>query len=241
MEYENMRNRATEVAANIAKNRLHITIQGNLSKEDLNKLYTEIRFCVADLSSGFHVITDLSNCSIAALSGIPTFRKITNYLLMNKVGRVVRVIDSKRVILKQLINFTAKINGYKADLYHSLAEAEVALSDEERRDSLRFVLAEQSVDFRIGEKKSTGSVKDLSLTGCAIATTDELPAVSDQIFISMGFKKHEEIMEVLECKAEVVWAKDKSFGIKFTIADDKQKEQLWERLMYESNCGLPSP
>lgn len=234
-----MLNKIPKVVANIAKNRLQITIYGNLSRENLDKLYTEIRFCVADLKPGFGVITDLSNCTIAALSGISTFRKITNYLIMNKVGRVVRVIDEKKVVLRQLINFTAKINGYKADHFYSLAEAEAALTNEQKRDTLRFVLLEQPVNFRIGDLEGTGLIHDLSTSGCAITTTDELPAVLDKIFISIEFKKHEQIMGALECEAAVIWVKSKSFGIKFEITDDKSKEQLWERLIYESKCELP--
>jgi len=221
-----MLNKTPKVVANIAQNRLHITIDGNLSRENLDKLYTEIRFCVADLNPGFGVITDLSNCTIAALSGIPTFRKITNYFIINKVGRVVRVIDKKKVVLRQLINFTAKINGYKADHFYSLEEAEAALSNAQRRDALRFVLLEQSVNFRIGNLEGTGLVHDLSTSGCAITTTEELPAVLDKIFISIEFKKHEKIMGALESKAEVIWVESKSFGIKFEIMDNEPKEQL---------------
>ena len=234
-----MLNKTPKVVANIAQNRLQITIYGNLSRENLDKLYTEVRFCVADLKPGFGIITDLSNCTIAALSGISTFRKITNYLIINKVGRVVRVIDEKKVVLRQLINFTAKINGYKADHFYSLAEAEAALTNEQKRDALRFVLLEQPVNFRVGVMEGTGLVHDLSISGCAITTTDELPAVLDKIFISIEFKKHEKIMDALECEAVVIWVKSKSFGIKFEITDDKSKEQLWERLIYESKCELP--
>ena len=39
-----------KATANIAKNRLYITIAGKLTKENLDKLYTDIRFCVADLA-----------------------------------------------------------------------------------------------------------------------------------------------------------------------------------------------
>lgn len=234
-----MLNKAPKVVANIAQNRLHITIAGNLSRGNLDKLYTEIRFCVADLRPGFGVITDLSDCTIAALSGIPTFRKITNYLITNKVGGVVRVIDEKKVVLRQLINFTAKMQGYKADHYYSLAEAEAALSRAQRRDGLRFELHKQSVKFSIGNLEGNGSVHDLSISGCAIKTTDELPAVLNKIFISIEFNKHETIMGFFEFKAEVIWVERESFGVKFENMDNEQKEQLGERLIYESKCELP--
>lgn len=234
-----MLNKAPKAVANIAQNRLVITIYGSLSKENLDKLYTEVRFCVADLNPGFGVITDLSSCTIAALNGIPTFRKIMNYLIINKVGRVARVIDEKNLVLMQLINFTGKNNGYKADFFHSLVEAEAALSNEQKRDALRFVLLEQTVNFRIGDLEGTGLVHDLSTSGCAITSTGEVPALLDQIFISIDFTNLENKMNVLECKAEVIWSKSKSFGVKFDVIDDKSKEQLWERLIYESKCELP--
>jgi len=233
-----MPNNTATAVANIAQNRLHITIYGNLSKKSLDKLYTEVRFCVADLNPGFCVITDLSDCSIAALSGIPTFRKITNYLITNKVGRVVRVIDEKKVVLRQLLNFTAKIQGYKADHFHNLAEAETSLSAE-RRDGLRFVLHEQFVKFRIDNQEGTGLIYDLSTSGCAITITDELPTLGDKIFISIEFIKHEEILGLLECKAAVIWVKSNSFGLKFESMSDKLKDQLWGRLIYESKSELP--
>ncbi len=234
-----MLKKAIEVVANRAQNRLHITIYGNLNRENRNKLLTEISSGVADLSPGFAVIADLSHCSRAWLGGLPTFRKITNQLVMNKAGRVVRVIDAKKIIQRKILSFTAKMNGREADLFYSLAEAKAALSTEQRRDGLRFVLLEQSVIFRAGGREGTGLIHDLSTSGCAITTADELPAVADEIFISVGFKKHEEIMGNLECNAEVIWVKSESFGIKFTIENDLLKEQLWERLDYESKCELP--
>lgn len=225
--------------ANIAKNRLVITITGKLSKANLDKLYTEIRFCVADLKPGFGVITDLSDCTIAALSGVPTFRKITNFLITNKVGRVVRVIDEKKVVLKQLINMTARMSGYKADHFHSLSEAENALSQSDRRDSLRFVLHQHSVKFSMNSSDGNGLVQDISTSGCAIKTKGDVPAIHDQIIISITFNSHGELITTLECKAEVIWVDGVVFAMRFADMDNERKEQLWERLVHESKCELP--
>ena len=233
-----MPSKAPEVFANIGKNRLYITIAGELSRKNLDKLYTEIRFCVADLSPGFIVITDLSDCTIAALSGIPTFRKISNYLVTNEVGRVVRVVSEKKLILKQLVNFTTRMSGYKADLYHSLAEAETALSNAERRDGLRFILHQHPVQFSIGSQEGNGFLYDISTSGCAIQTTENIPAVSDKTSISMEFNIHEKMMEILEIKADVIWVERVTFGARFKNMSNEQKELLWERLVYESKSEL---
>jgi hypothetical protein len=113
--------------ADLKKNRLHITIAGRLNKKDLDGLYTDIRFCVADLQPGFDVITDLSECTLAALSGFSTFNKITDHLLASKVGKVVRVIDERRTIFKQILNSASRIKGYSPIYVKSLEEAEEEL------------------------------------------------------------------------------------------------------------------
>ncbi len=225
--------------ANIAKNRLHITIAGKLSKENLDKLYTEIRFCVNDLAPGFIVITDLSQCTIGFLSAIPTFRRITNYLIENKVGRVVRVVDEDKVILKQLINFTSNISGYKADHFQSLEEVETVLSNSEKRGSLRFVLYQHSIKFNKDGLEGDGFVYDISSSGCAIQTHSQIPAVNDNISISIKFKEHENLIDFLEVKAEVIWVEGELFGTRFENINEEAKEKLWERLVYETKCDLP--
>lgn len=115
------------VAADLKKNRLYITIAGRLNKKDLDGLYTDIRFGVADLKPGFDVITDLSECTLAALSGFTTFNKITNHLLASDVGKVIRIIDERRIIFKQILNSAARIKGYTPIYVKSLEEAEKEL------------------------------------------------------------------------------------------------------------------
>lgn len=112
------------VKADLKKNRLYITIAGKLNKKDLDGLYTDIRFGVADLQPGFDVITDLTECTLAALSGFATFNKITDHLLANNVGKVVRIIDERRIIFKQILNSASRIKGYTAVYVKSLEEAE---------------------------------------------------------------------------------------------------------------------
>lgn len=42
----------------LKKNRLYLKMAGEMSKRELEKLYTEVRFCVADLQPSFNVIAD---------------------------------------------------------------------------------------------------------------------------------------------------------------------------------------
>jgi hypothetical protein len=108
-----------KVKADISKNRLYFTIAGQAVKEEMDKLYTDVRFCVADLKPGFDVISDLSECNIGYLSGVPTFRKIMNFLITKEVGDVVRIINGKSLIFKQVLNLSSRICGYKPLCIHS--------------------------------------------------------------------------------------------------------------------------
>ena len=115
--------------ADLKNNRLYITIAGRLNKKELDGLYTDIRFCVADLQPGFAVINDLSQCTLAALSGLPTFKKITDHLIANEVGKIVRIVDERRIVFKQILNVSATMKGYTPIYVQSHEEAEEVLNN----------------------------------------------------------------------------------------------------------------
>lgn len=76
-----------QVKPDINKNRLYLTISGKVTKKELDKLYTDLRFCVAELQPGFDALSDFSECKLGNLNGLPTFRKISIYLVENVYGR----------------------------------------------------------------------------------------------------------------------------------------------------------
>ena len=120
------------VLADLAKNRLYIILKGTITNSDIEKIYTDIRFGVADLKPGFNVITDMTEAKIAQLSGVSTFKKISDFLLENKVGTVIRIIDNPGIIAKQLIRLTEKIQGYRPLYLKSRAEADRLLDEAEQ-------------------------------------------------------------------------------------------------------------
>lgn len=119
-----------KVNCNIKLNRLYITISGSITKSELNKLYTEIRFCVADLRPGFVVINDFSQGSFGNLDGVPTFRKIMKFLKENKVGRVIRVTGNKKILFYQIMRLCQSLQEYKTDYVNNMVEAEELLAQE---------------------------------------------------------------------------------------------------------------
>jgi hypothetical protein len=224
--------------ANIAQNRLYITVGGALSKTNLDKLYTDIRFCVADLAPGFDVVNDLSGCSLAALSGLPTFKKILNHLITNKVGTVVRVVDEKKIIFKQILNVASRMQGYSITYVNTLEDAEEELINSQQRDGLRFYLHNQRLEYRTDGKKGVGQIIDISTSGCAVNFATLLPVVDEVISLSAAFNKQTNLLEVFDITARVVWIKNDNFAVKFENMEIDYKNQLWERLVHESKCEV---
>lgn len=223
--------------ANIKKNRLHITLKGSPSGKDAQKLYTEVRFGVADLSPGFDVINDMTECSVGAVSGLPTLRKIMHFLVSNKVGRVVRVIDKRKVIFRQLLNFIGTSQGYEDIQVGSLEEAEEILSKEDCRHTMRIRLYNQPIQYISGKERGNGQIKDLSLTGCKIVSASILPTKGEILEVTIPFKQCEGLLELFDCKAEIIWVKGQGFGANFIEVRSHLKDQLWERLVHESTLN----
>lgn len=220
--------------AHISNNRLYISIGGKLTRESLDKLYTDIRFGVADLKPGFNVITDLTECTLASLNGVPTFKKIANFLIENRVGLVVRVMNSENLVFKQLLNLTARMQGYKAISVSSIEEAEKILLEAEKRESLRFQLHQQRIKYLINDEEGEGYILDISTGGCAIDSATLKPSVEDDIFISIPFDTTENLLNSFNTTARVVKEKNGFFSVQFKEYDINTKEQLWQRLVYES-------
>jgi len=220
--------------ANIQKNRLYITVKGTLNANDMSKLYTDIRFGVADLKPGFDVVNDMSECSVGSLSGIPILKKIMHYLITNKAGRVVRIIDESKVIFQQLLNLMGKLQGYTAIQASSMEEAERVLSEFGVRDGMRVNLHNQTIKYLIGDKEGHGQIVDFSMSGCAFRGANITPLLGEILTFSIPFEKHEDLLRVFEGEARIVRAEDDDFAIKFEGLTTDSKERLWKRLVHET-------
>ena len=224
--------------ADVAQNRLHIKVAKKLTKKDLESLYTDIRFCVADLSPGFSVITDLSECTVAALSGLPSFRRISNFIIEKQVGVVVRVMNPKSILFQQFVNLTSRMQGYSTINVFSHEEAEIELAKALERSALRFHLHKQPVEFHTVDIQGAGFIIDISTSGCAIGLESPLPKVNEEIKLKISFNDHDNLIEEFETAAEVVKVGESSFAIRYAPLNKEVKEQLWQRLVHESKGEL---
>ncbi len=227
-----------QVVTDIKKNRLHFTAAGKVSKKGLEKLYTDVRFCVADLKPGFDVISDLSECTLADLSAIPTFRKIMNYLITNKVGEVVRVMHKNQFIFRQMINLATRLQGYKPIIVATVEEAEEKLNTSIKRKGMRFSLHQQEIEYMRGDEKGTATILNISTSGCAVVATTLQPSVGEELLIEIGFTEQDCSPELFKSKARIIREDNNTFAAEFMDLENDQQKQLWECLVNASRCEI---
>jgi len=222
-----------KATANIKKNRLHLTISGNVDQKFLDKLYTETRFCVADLKKGFEVIEDVSHCNLLYINSFPIYKKIIDFLIAHHVGEIVRVIKNDNVSFKQIVNFSEKIHCYRTIYAENKDDAEKKLEHLAKRDGIRFQLNNLLLQYTAHNKAGSGSIVDISVSGCAVESPT-LPLVAgDEIGITIDFDQHAPLPSRFELKARVVRRDDHRFAARFLDLDEEHKDQLYNRLAHE--------
>lgn len=220
---------------------MYFTAAGKITQKGLETLYTDVRFCVADLKPGFDVISDLSECKLAALNAIPTFRKIMNYLIINGVGEVVRVIHKNQFLFRQMINLASRTQGFKPISATTLEEAEEKLDNAIKRNGLRFQLHQQSIEYTRGAEKGKALIFDISTSGCALVDATLQASVGDEVLIEIDFMKEDGSPEIFKSNARVIREENSTFAAEFTDLENDLKKQLWECLVSASRCEINTP
>ena len=229
-----------KAVADRARNRLYLTISGNVDAKTLNALYTDIRFCVADLQPGFIVINDSSECNLIYLSGLPVYKKIIDYLIANKVGEIVRVFHNT-ISQKQIKHFSDRIQCYKTMYADHVEEAEKKLDTTKRRNGIRFRLNGPYVEYTINNQSNRGRIVDLSTSGCAVSVQGAVPEAGQNLPFILFFDKHDNYPSQFQINARVVRATASIFSVHFIDIDDDRREQLYQRLVYESGRTVAPP
>jgi hypothetical protein len=230
-----------KIKVNIGKNRLYFTFSGRAVKEEMDKLYTDVRFSVADLRSGFDVISDFSECTLINLTGISTFRKIMNYLISNGVGEIVRIMNKNSIVYKQIVNLSSRICGYSPIYVSTLEEAEEKLEKTIKRNGIRFHVINLPVEYNGNDMKGKGNISNLSISGCAIESATLPVSVNENISIKVEFKDQDISPNEFEIKARVVRADDGGFAAQFKDIDNDKKDELWKCLIHETQLETDFP
>jgi hypothetical protein len=222
--------------ANIGKNRLYFTFSGKAAKEEMDKLYTDVRFCVSDLKPGFDVISDFSECSLILVSGIASFRKIMNFLISKGAGDVVRIVNENSLVFKQVLNLSSRICGYRPIYVSTLEEAEEKLEKSIKRNGIRFHVNYLPAEYIANEMNGRGNILDLSISGCAIESATLPVSAHAEISIKIEFRQKDDVpSEEFIVKERVVRAQgDNIFAVEFKDLDEEMKDRLWNCLIAET-------
>ena len=222
------------VKANIKKNRLFLKFSGTVSKKELDKIYTDIRFAVADLLPGFSVINDLSECTLCHLSGIASYKKISNYLIKSGAKNVVRIINKDSLVLKQFLQFAARFAEYIPVYVSTLEEAEALLDNSDERNSLSFHFAGRpSVKYFSDTAEGEGQVLNISTNGCKIISTTFPPVIDQEIDITISFNVYQSAQKTFNAKACVVRTDNDGFAVEYSNLSEEIKMELWQDLLLE--------
>jgi len=230
----------SKVTADLKKNRLMVTIGSTVTKTELKKVYTDIRFCVADLKPGFDVITDLSRCTIGHLSGIGTFKKIMDYLVANRVGRVVRIVGGTNIVLRQLLGIATKFRCYKPIYVSSLQEAEELLLQPAEPEALCFQIHRRQVEYEIGSEKRMGQLVDISTSACTVQGETTALAIDQDLSLAVSLYREAEERSHFVLKAKVVSLEEERFAAEFLDLDPERKEALYQCLVNEVRRDMAS-
>lgn len=227
-----------KVLPDIRKNKLYLTITGNITKKDLDGLYTDTRFGVADLQPGFNVIADLSGCSFIHLNGIATFRKAVNYLIANGAENIVWVATPESLFYRQVMNAAQVISGYKPIYAATEEEAEEKLAKMVKRNGLRLHLHEFPVAYRMKDRSGQSDLIDISTSGCSVKSATQLPSVHEEILLIFDFRLSDTQSKIFEIQAKVVRAERDTFATVFIDLDKDNQDQLWKCLIAELQRDL---
>jgi hypothetical protein len=222
------------VKVDIKKNRLFLKFSGSVSKKELDKIYTDVRFAVADLLPGFSVINDLSECTLCHISGIATYKKISNYLIKNGVRDVIRIINKDSLVLKQFLQFAARFAEYIPVYVSTIEEAEAQLDKADERNRLSFHFAGQpSVKYFSDTARGEGHILNISTRGCKITSTTFPPAIDKEIDIAIAFNVYETSPKTFNTKACVVRIDNDGFAVEYSNFSEDRKKELWQDLLLE--------
>lgn len=218
----------------VRRNRLYFNFVGVATKKAMEKLYTDVRFCVADLTPGFDVISDFSDCEIIHLDSLPAFKKIMSYLIENGLGEIVRILQANKLSHKQILNMATRVQGYKPIYVANLEEAEENLKNTVKRQGLRIHLHDFPIKYKLNAEEREGRILDISTSGCAVQCPTDSPKTATEMVLEVAFSHKDDPPQVVQINARVVRATENTFAAEFLDFEDKSKEVLMQCLLRES-------
>lgn len=234
-------NQKVKIFSDIKKNRLYITMSSTATKKEMGKIYTEIRFCVADLKPGFDVVNDLSHCQIVYLDSLDIYKKIIAYLVDFKVGRIIRVSANKSLALKQSLAFADKFNSFKPINVKSLEEADRELNQSAQQENLRFNIHHRRAYYLSDDKEEQGKLIDLALVGCTVEGKTSMLSENQEITLRIPLCHKGDSLATFNLLSKITTVEEKQFSVLFVDLDEEQKKELHQCLVNEIRTEKAQP
>jgi hypothetical protein len=217
-------------------NILHLSIPDQVDEGELQSIYTDLRFAVADLQPGFHITVDFLQWVDTTLATTETLEKILAYPASFKVGKIVIVADKKQPIFEQVMGLIQIISSLDVVYAANSKEAEVRLASpplHPQRRGFRFHLDWLQVTYRKGEKRGSGHLINISTSGCAVRESSLVVAVNEEILITLDFDPHPELPDSLELPAKIIRVKSDLFCAEFKDLNCLQQMEMSKRFAHE--------
>lgn len=222
------------VKADVIENRLYFKLSGDFAEEELDKLYTDVIFLVADLMPGYDLIADFSECDIGQMEG-KALKKISNYLITNGLGEVVRVIDGKSLLYDQVTSLSAVSSSGVIPVYAKTPEeAKEQLAKSVKRNGIRFYVNKIPIEYTTSRHRGTGNLVNISTGGFSVESCTLPLSVGEEFIMQITLNNQDFTKDEFAVAAKVVRGGDDSFAAKFKELNNDQKEKLWKCLIQGS-------
>lgn len=221
------------VKADVIENRLYFKLSGDFAKEEIDKLYTDVTFLVADLTPGYDVIADFSECDIGQIKG-KSLKKISNYLITNGLGEVVRVIGGDSLLYDQAKALPPSSSGFIPVYAKTHEEANETLESSIKRNGIRFYVNNLPIKYSTNKHCGTGNLINVSTGGFAVESITLPLSHGEEIIMEIIFVNEDFTTDEFTVKAKVIRGDEHSFAAKFIGLNDDQKEKLWKCLIVGS-------
>ena len=221
------------VKADVIENRLYFKLSGDFAKEEIDKLYTDVTFLVADLTPGYDVIADFSECDIGQIKG-KSLKKISNYLITNGLGEVVRVIGGDSLLYDQAKALPPSSSGFIPVYAKTHEEAKETLESSVKRNGIRFYVNNLPIKYSTNRHCGTGNLVNVSTGGFAVESITLPLSHGEEFIMEIIFVNEDFTTDEFTVKAKVIRGDKNSFAAKFIGLSDNQKEKLWKCLIHGS-------
>ena len=221
------------VKADVIENRLYFKLSGEFAQEELDKLYTDVTFLVADLSPGFDVINDFSECDFGQASK-QYQKKISNYLITNGLGEVVQVIQGNSLLSEQS-KFVKSVSKGIVPVYAKTHETAIlTLQQFIKRNGIRFYVNNLPIKYSTNKHCGTGNLVNVSTGGFAVESTTLPISNGEEFIMEIIFVNEDFTTNEFTVKAKIIRGDENSFAAKFLGLNGDQKEKLWKCLIVGS-------